>query len=183
MTLTKGMLAAARLGRADLPLICGRLNRALVEAGRHRVFVTMSLGVLDETNLTFRHVRAGHNPPMVWRAATGICEFLKPPGIGLGLTRAAAFERHMQEHLVQLHAGDALVLYSDGLVECMNEAHEQFGEERLEETLKAWGPLDAGALRQRIVDEARRFRGQADPHDDLTVMVVKARGGAVDSVG
>lgn len=175
MTLTKGMLASAKLRQPDLELIAGRLNQALTAAGRKRVFVTMSLGVLDEKNSSFRHVRAGHNPPVVWRAGTGECEFLKPPGIGLGLTAGSAFGRNLREQRVDLNPGDVLVLYSDGLVECMNEAHEQFGEERLVETLKQWGPLGAEQLIRRIVEEARSFRGQADPHDDLTVMVVKTR--------
>lgn len=181
MTLTKGMLASAKLRQPDLELIAGRLNQALTAAGKKRVFVTMSLGVLDEASSSFRHVRAGHNPPVVWRAGTGECEFLKPPGIGLGLTAGAAFGRNLREQRVDLNPGDVLVLYSDGLVECMNEAHEQFGEERLVETLREWGPLGAEELKNRIVEEARRFRGSADPHDDLTVVVVKARPARQDS--
>lgn len=183
MTLTKGMLAAAKLRRPDLELIAGRLNQALTAAGKRRVFVTMSLGVLDERRSTFRHVRAGHNPPVLWRAATGECEFLKPPGIGLGLTAGSAFERHLEEQEIELKPGDALVLYSDGLVECMNEEHEQYGEERLAAALAEWGPLGAAELRNRIVEEARIFRGKADPHDDLTVMVLKAKAWRRESVG
>lgn len=183
MTLTKGMLASAKLRQANLALIAGRLNQALTAAGKRRVFVTMSLVLLDEKSSTFRHVRAGHNPPVVWRAATGECEFLKPPGIGLGLTAGAAFERNLAEQRVELWPGDALVLYSDGLVECMNESHDQFGEERLAGALKEWGPLGAAELKDRIVAEARIFRGQADPHDDLTVMVVKARAAGQDAIG
>jgi serine phosphatase RsbU (regulator of sigma subunit) len=182
MTLTKGMLTAARRRRPDLGVIAGRLNSALVATGKKRVFVTMSMGLLDGERRTFRHVRLGHNPPVVWRAATGECEFFMPKGIGLGLTASGAFERHLTEHELQLEKGDALVLYSDGLVECMNERQEQYGEERLEEVLKEWGRLGAEGLRDKIVETAREFRGNADRHDDLTVMVVKAGGGARDSI-
>ncbi len=174
MTLTKGMLASAEMREADLAGIATRLNRALAETGRKRVFVTMSLGVLDPEKRLFRHVRAGHNPPVLWRAGTGECMFLKPHGIGLGMTAGPAFERNLEEQDVWLDEGDVLVLYSDGLVECMNERQEQFGEERLVEAIREGAGLSAERLRDLIVNEARVFRGAADPHDDLTVMVLRA---------
>ncbi|MBI4891490.1 MAG: PP2C family protein-serine/threonine phosphatase [Acidobacteria bacterium] len=182
MTLTKGMLAAAEHGKPDLRTMALRLNRALTAAGKKRVFVTMSIGLLDGERRVVRHIRAGHNPPVLWRSGNGTCEFLKPKGIGLGLTAGRAFERHLEEQEVQLEAGDALVFYSDGLVECMNEEWEQFGEERLEETLQKWGRCGAAELKDRIVEAARVFRGKADPHDDLTVLVVKAGADGRDSI-
>ncbi len=182
MTLTKGMLAAAEHGKPDLRTMALRLNRALTAAGKKRVFVTMSIGLLDGERGVVRHVRAGHNPPVVWRSASGACEFLKPKGIGLGLTAGRAFERHLEEQEVRLEPGDALVFYSDGLVECMNEDWEQFGEERLEQALRKWGLCGAAELKEKIVAAAREFRGKADPHDDLTVLVVKAGAAGRDSI-
>jgi len=91
----------------------------------------------------------------------------------LGLTAGLAFDRNLEEQDVWLDDGDVLVLYSDGLVECMNERQEQFGEERLAEAVVRGAGLGAEELRDLIVGEARTFRGAADPHDDLTVMVLR----------
>ncbi|MGC4052645.1 MAG: SpoIIE family protein phosphatase [Paludibaculum sp.] len=96
MTLTKGMLASVQTRSADLPVIASRLNRFVSETGKRKTFITMSLGVLDAERRVFRHVRAGHNPPVLYRSATKGCEFLQPKGVGLGVTNGTVFERHLE---------------------------------------------------------------------------------------
>jgi sigma-B regulation protein RsbU (phosphoserine phosphatase) len=130
--------------------------------------------LLNPAQRRFRHFRAGHNPPLLFRAATQSCHFLQPPGIGLGITASRTFERNLKVDEVQLEPGDVLVLYSDGLTECMNSAKEQYGEERLCEVLRRFAHRNAHGIEQEILREARHFRGAADPHDDLTVMVLRA---------
>lgn len=177
MTLTKGMLASAQTRPPDLPVIASRLNRFLWETGKKRTFVTMSLGLLDAERRVFHHVRAGHNPPMLYRAQKKKCEFLQPKGLGLGITARAVFERSLEMQDVPLEPGDVIVLYSDGLTECMNSRNEQFGEERLAEVVERWAHLNARGLEAAIMEAARAFRGEADPHDDLTVVVLRAENG------
>jgi serine phosphatase RsbU (regulator of sigma subunit) len=174
MTLTKGMLTSAQLRPPDLEVIASRLNRFLAETGKRRTFVTMSLGLLDARQRRFRHFRAGHNPPLLFRAATRACQFLQPSGLGLGITAGRAFERNLQVDEVQLEPGDVLVLYSDGLTECMNPLNEEFGEDRLQDVVSRFAHRNALGIEHEILREARQFRGAADPHDDLTVMVLRA---------
>lgn len=174
MTLTKGMLASAQTRDPDLPVIASRLNRFVAETGKKRTFITMSLGLLDAQRRVFRHVRAGHNPPVHYRASTKECLFLQPKGLGLGITASLVFERNLEVQDVALEPGDAIVLYSDGLTECMNSKQEQFGEDRLVEVVRRAGHLNARGLEAAIMDAAREFRGEADPHDDLTVVVLRA---------
>ncbi len=69
--------------------------------------------------------------------------------------------------------GDVLLIYSDGLTETMNPAREEFGEERLAALLKMHGTQSAQTLIDRIVKDAKLYAGNAPPHDDLTVLVVK----------
>lgn len=174
MTLTKGMLASAQLHPADPRGLALQLNRALAEAGKHKVFVTLSLLLVDRDGRHVRHIRAGHNPPLLRRAATGECVFLKPAGIGLGLTTGGAFERNLEVESFELEPGDVIVIYSDGLVECENERGEQFTEERLVAVVNAAAGAPAEDLKQQLLAAARAFRGTADPHDDLTVLVARA---------
>ncbi|MGJ5816866.1 PP2C family protein-serine/threonine phosphatase [Paludibaculum fermentans] len=179
MTLTKGMLASAQTRFPDLPLIASRLNRFVSETGKRKTFITMSLGVLDAEKRVFRHVRAGHNPPVLYRAALKSCEFLQPKGVGLGITGSLVFERNLEVQDVELEPGDSIVLYSDGLTECMNSKQEQFGEDRLVAVVLQSAHLNAYGIEAAIIEAARVFRGEADPHDDLTVVVLRAENGPV----
>ncbi|MBI5085957.1 MAG: PP2C family protein-serine/threonine phosphatase [Acidobacteria bacterium] len=180
MTLTKGMLSAASHRAPDLKAIATRINRNVVEAGHKRTFVTMSLGTLsmeqDGDGCVFRHVRAGHNPPLLYRAPGGEVSYLQPRGIGLGFTAGPVFERNLDVAEVRLKPGDVLVLYSDGLTECMNASKEQFGEERLSEVVVRAAAKDAEGIKAEILTAAQEFRGAADPHDDLTVVVLRVDG-------
>ena len=174
MTLTKGMLVSASSRPADLPLIASRMNRFLAEAGRRRTFVTMSLGVLDAPRGVFRHIRAGHNPPLLYTAGNRNCRYLMPKGIGLGITAGAAFERNLEVEEIHLTPGDVLVLYSDGLTECMDSARQLYGEDRLSDVLRRNAHLNAIGIQDAILTDTRSFRGAADPHDDLTIVVLRA---------
>lgn len=178
MTLVKGMLASAAHHAPPPRTLAARLNQAVGDAGRGRMFTTMSMLMLDPRARRAEHVRAGHNPPLVWRAATGECEWRKPRGIGLGLAGAATFEANLETETIELQAGDTLVLYSDGVTEDMNEAGEQFGEERLKALVQAHAAEGPHRLASAIMEEARRFRGQEDLHDDWTLLALRCNDGA-----
>jgi serine phosphatase RsbU (regulator of sigma subunit) len=75
-----------------------------------------------------------------------------------------------------LFSGDTLALYTDGITESFNDAEEEFGEQRLIETLRRHRELPSGALLGSIIDEVKQF----SPHeqdDDITLIVAKCRDG------
>jgi hypothetical protein len=174
MTLTKGMLASAHAKELNLQALASRLNRHILATGRRKTFVTMSLGRLDPLERKLVHVRAGHNPPLLYRASSRSWSLLKPRGMGLGLASTTVFDRILEEQEVLLEPGDVAVLYSDGLTEMMNPEHELFGEQRLAEAVRANAGEAAQAIHDAILDSVRDFQGTAEQHDDLTLLVVKA---------
>lgn len=171
MTMTKGMLMAAREEPADLSLILSRLNRHLKAWGRKRTFVTMSLAMLHPETGKLRHARAGHNPPVLLRG--GKAQFLQPAGLGLGLAGPASFDRILQVEEIELDPGDCLVLYSDGLTECMNRRQELYGEERLLRVIEQSAGLPAREVEETVLRDVREFQGEAEAHDDLTIVVLR----------
>ena len=68
-----------------------------------------------------------------------------------------------------------LKFYSDGLTETMNEQLAQFGEDALYAEVKSKKNLSAPDLQRSIINAAEKFRGQAEQHDDLTLVVVKSK--------
>jgi phosphoserine phosphatase RsbU/P len=74
---------------------------------------------------------------------------------------------------VQLEPGDALIAYTDGIVEALNDEGEQFGESRLTATVLEHRDQPPGDLLAAILDEVQAFSG-SEQEDDLTLVIAKA---------
>ena len=148
-------------------------NHILAESMDSRTFVTMTYAVVDTAGRSMSFARAGHNPLIHLEAASGKTRVLTPPGLGLGLDKGERFEQILEEVEVPLAPGDFFLFFTDGLSEAMNEEAELFGEVRLRRILEESEGLSSEALRGRILEEVERFVGNAAPHDDLTMVVLK----------
>lgn len=178
MTLTKGMLSAEQDIGSPPHTLARTLNAQLLAAGKRRTFVTLILAVLDPASGEVELVRAGHNPALLWSAASRTAVHLQPGGIGLGLAADSLFHPALESRTFTLGAGDILVLYSDGLTEAMNRRDELFGEGRLIAAVTRLAHLDAGGLTAALRGEVETFAGGAAAHDDLTLVVLKREDGA-----
>jgi phosphoserine phosphatase RsbU/P len=148
-------------------------NRILTADMDARSFITMSYALLDPLAGRMRYARAGHSPLVQREARTGIARLLAPPGLGLGLDAGAQFERVLEETEVPFSSGDVFLFFTDGLSEAMNVKGELYGEERLRDLVQRDGTLSADELRDQVLEEVRRFVGEAPQHDDMTLVVVK----------
>jgi sigma-B regulation protein RsbU (phosphoserine phosphatase) len=115
-------------------------------------------------------VKAGHNDPVVYRRATEGFEELQAPGMALGFVRDYAYE---VAGPVELHPGDVLLLYTDGIPEARNQAKDQFGMERMLEIVRARRTRPAREIVEGIVREVAEFIGENPYDDDLTLIVAK----------
>jgi serine phosphatase RsbU (regulator of sigma subunit) len=148
-------------------------NRILSANMDARSFVTMTYAIVDTKARCMRYARAGHNPMLHLDARTGLTRVLAPPGLGLGLDAGTRFDRILEEAEVPLTPGDFFLFFTDGLSEAMHEGAELFGEGRLRRILEDAGGLSSDELKDRIMGEVRRFVGNAAPHDDMTMVVLK----------
>ncbi len=73
-----------------------------------------------------------------------------------------------------LHAGDWLVVFTDGLVEALNGSGEEYSESRLLDVLHAGAAATPEELLRRIMGAVDAFVGATPQHDDITCMLVKA---------
>jgi phosphoserine phosphatase RsbU/P len=77
---------------------------------------------------------------------------------------------------LDLRPGDLLVAFTDGVTEALNVDGEEFGEERLKEQLRASvGATAAEEVSSKLADRMREWIGEAEQHDDLTIVVVAVR--------
>ncbi len=169
----KGLvLSLSRIYESPARLLA-EANRILSANMDARSFVTMTYAVVDTAARRMRYARAGHNPMIHMQARTGRTAILAPAGLGLGLDAGERFEAILEENEVALEPGDFFLFFTDGLSEAMNPASELFGEGRLRRILEESGSLGSEELRERILEEVRRFVGDALPHDDMTLVVLK----------
>jgi sigma-B regulation protein RsbU (phosphoserine phosphatase) len=147
-----------------------QLNAMLCNSSAAAKFATLFWGAYDPSRARLTYVSAGHCPGFVVRK--GKIVKLDSTGPVLGLLAQSRFEQRS----IDFKHGDLLVLYSDGIVEAAKADGEEFGEDRLEAALARCTGLSAEEARQQILKDYRAFLGGATPEDDLTLLVLEARG-------
>jgi len=130
-------------------------------------YATLFFAEYDDRVHRLRYANCGHYSALLLRSA-GRLERLDSTGTVLGLF--ADWKCDFVE--TQLQLGDTLLLYTDGVTESFDGRGEEFGEERLVETLRRNLSLPAQRLLVSVVDEVRAFSPQ-DQQDDLTLIVAK----------
>jgi sigma-B regulation protein RsbU (phosphoserine phosphatase) len=155
------------------------VNRIISENLDSRSFITMTYAVIDVDRGSMTFARAGHTP-MVYLPNPGAnrpgAQVLVPSGMVVGLRidgAAEMFDSLLEEEVVELGAGDVIVLYTDGITEAMNAASDLFGDARLSQIVEEHGHLDSSELRERILREIEAFVAGADQHDDMTMILLK----------
>jgi serine phosphatase RsbU (regulator of sigma subunit) len=113
---------------------------------------------------------AGCITPIV-RRANGVVEWVEAFGLPLGVNAKAQFD--YQTVTLTLHPGDVIILSSDGLVETTNPEGVIFGFEQLEQVVVEGPTTTAQAMLTYLQERVSAFSGEADQHDDLTMIVVK----------
>jgi serine phosphatase RsbU (regulator of sigma subunit) len=144
------------------------LNEIVIKTSPRRTMMTFFFGLLDPRAQTLRFSSAGHLDPYVYRAATRKIEMLSSWGFPLGVRRRDPF----REHTVEFTAGDRLVLYSDGLIECVDDDGEPFGFERFEQVIAQHGHQSADEIKKALLHAVRKFTRNRPPEDDQTLVVV-----------
>ena len=145
-------------------------NDALCEGNTSNTFVTAWAGELNIRTGHVSYVNAGHNPPIV--RLGGKVEYLRSrPSLVLGAMAGARYR--VQE--LQLEPGDAIYLYTDGIVEQHNAAGELYGDDRLLATVAGCDKRRDGLL-STVIADVRRHAAGAEQADDCTQLVMRYRG-------
>ena len=145
-------------------------NDALCEGNTSNTFVTVWAGELNVRTGHVSYVNAGHNPPVV--RLGGKVEYLRSrPSLVLGAMAGARYR--VQE--LQLEPGDAIYLYTDGIVEQHNAAGELYGDDRLLKTVSGCTKRRDGLL-STVIADVRRHAAGAEQADDCTQLVIRYRG-------
>ena len=173
MALTRSLIHAEAKRSSSPRKVLMSVHRLLLEMSQADMFVTVFYGVIDPAQNNLRYARAGHDRPLLLSPTTGEWRFLTGEGTALGFVKEVSLE----EVVVDLHPGDLLIFYTDGITDANSPTGEFFGSERLCETVCAASGLGADDMCDHIFEHVDQFQTGAVQHDDMALLVVKANAG------
>ncbi len=172
-SMLSALLRALRTTHSSPAAMLAALDGHLAESLERGVFVTMFYGVLEPATGRLVYANAGHNPLLVYRAATGEVETRRGRGIPLGAVRGGAIRRTLADETVVLGHGDLALQYTDGYTEAFRAGgDEQFGIDRLAEVVRRHAHLGAAGLLAEMQDAVAEWTGAGAASDDQTALVV-----------
>jgi len=146
------------------------VNRLFYQSTIESAYATLFFAEYDDRAQRLRYANCGHYSAILLRSA-GPLERLDSTGTVLGLFDE--WKCDFDER--QLDRGDTLVLYTDGVTESIDAAGQEFGEDRLLDSLCRNLSLPTCKLLASVVDELRAF-SQPEQYDDITLIVAKCTG-------
>lgn len=149
-----------------------KVNDTLKEGNREFMFVTAWIGIIDLRSGSMRCTNAGHLCPMLRRNGEDYTLYRDPHATALGVFQKKQF----REYELKLEPGDSLFVYTDGVPEALNPEEEQYGLNRLRETLNREKEASMEGIIDRVAEDVNRFQGDADQFDDITMLAFRYLG-------
>jgi len=170
MAMIRSLFRSVTAHEERAEFIMRHMNDPLTEQNEQDMFATLFVGVLDLETGTLNYCNAGHNAPVLKKnvhAQLGLieCDANLPIGIVSG------YEYTGQS--THLNQGDMLFLYTDGLTEAENGAHEQFGEQLMLDVLADADGLQPRELVETMYNSVEHFVAGAPQSDDLTMLAIR----------
>ena len=138
------------------------------------MFITLFYGVFNIPTGRFIYSTAGHNMPFVKESMA--------PGEKFGMlpqmkTMVAGVMEGMDMELaeISLKKGGAIVLYTDGITEAVNENDEEFGENRLAKLLDKYADMSVQDMCEKLVQDVNAFQAEREQFDDMTMFILKVK--------
>jgi len=133
------------------------------------VYVDITMSAKDRKGI-LRVANAGCITPII-RRVNGTVEWVEVGGMPLGTGLGA--KTGYREVTLNVTRGDVIILISDGVVEAKNSTDKMFGFERLEQAVKSGSQTDAAGMLAYLQSKVTAFMGNAELHDDLTIVVAR----------
>jgi sigma-B regulation protein RsbU (phosphoserine phosphatase) len=150
-----------------------KVNRQLYPDIKEDMFISMAYVILDHVRNAVTLSRAGHDAPLLYQRATQTITPLKTPGMVVGIDSGSVFDRLTTDVVVPLERDDCLLLYTDGVTEALDSGGDEFGVERMMESVRASAKSGAPAIVTRLIDDLRNFVGSQPQNDDITLIAIR----------
>ena len=174
MAMCRSALRSELLREQDPLEALSRVNKQIFADIREDMFISLALYILNDQDGSIQLVCAGHDKAPLVRK-NGDLEWVKPPGLAIGLDDGDVFSRVTKLHDIQLESGDSLLLYTDGVTEAMNPEQDEYGQERMANTFKAIAPGGAEHIVTELSKDLKSFVNGYHQMDDITIIAIEKR--------
>lgn len=145
-----------------------KMDVAIARRSVQSMYVTAVYAEIDYQTRVLQYATGGHIPFLLHRRTTDEFFALKASGTPLGLATGKPFELKQ----IQLHIGDRIVIYTDGITESTDARGEPFGDEHLKQLIRRYAAQSAESLVQHILQAVPLFTGRPRLDDDSTIVVI-----------
>lgn len=134
-------------------------------------YATLSLVSYNPADHIVNYASAGHQPLLLYKASTGKLEVLHQKTDPIGVERSSVYE----DLKLTVGQGDIIILYTDGLIEALNQEGHQYGIESLTKVIMETKSMTAKEIATEVKHNVQGFVGSASLHDDQTLVVMKIK--------
>ena len=173
MAICRSVLRAEAARNPSPADVLRKVNRQLYPDIKEDMFISMAYLVLDHQNDGVTFARAGHDAPLWYQRQSENVTPVKSPGMVVGIDSGNVFDRLTVDFPVPLERNDCLVLYTDGLTETLNSEGDEFGVDRMMQSVRASAKAGAQAIVKRIIEDVREFTGSVPQNDDMTLIAIR----------
>src|SRR5881409_2522382 len=173
MAICRSVLRAEAAGNPSPADVLRKVNRQLYPDIKEDMFISMAYLVLDHQHDGVTLARAGHDAPLLYQRESQTITPIKSPGMVVGIDSGSVFDRLTVDFSVPLQRNDCLVLYTDGVTETLNSEDDEYGVDRMMQSVRASANDGAQAIVKRIIEDVREFTGSVPQNDDITLIAIR----------
>jgi serine phosphatase RsbU (regulator of sigma subunit) len=152
----------------NLTAFIATINKRLRKVATENAFISMVFCVFYENRNSINYINAGHPYPIMIKGGNRHL-LLKEGGVSLGMLD----DIQMKEGICEMERGDIIILMTDGVIETFNQAGEEFGIERLKETVMKHCDRKAQEIAEIVFQELENFSKSEQLTDDATCIIIK----------
>ena len=173
MAICRSVLRAEAARNPSPADVLRKVNRQLYPDIKEDMFISMAYLVLDHQHNGVTLARAGHDAPLWYQRQSQTVTPVKSPGMVVGIDSGSVFDRLTVDFPVPLERNDCLVLYTDGLTETLNSDGDEFGVDRMMQSVRASANAGSQAIVKGIIEDVREFTGSEPQNDDMTLIAIR----------
>ena len=173
MAICRSVLRAEAARNPSPADVLRKVNRQLYPDIKEDMFISMAYLILDHHRDSITLARAGHDAPLLYKQQSQTVTPVKSPGMVVGIDSGNVFDRLTVDFAISLERDDCLVLYTDGVTETLNAEGDEFGLDRVIQTVRARANDGAQAIVKKIIQDVRDFTGSLPQNDDITLIAIR----------
>lgn len=149
--------------------IVGKVNSELSNRNANQYFLTLFVGILDIRHGILDYCNAAHNYPYILRSDGKLHTLSESHGLPLGIYK----DKTYKSSTVEFKINDTMILYTDGVINAIDDKKQHYGTDRLEKNIQNLNELTSEEVVDRLLKSIVIYEGDSHQADDISLMALK----------